>query len=156
MASKEVFDAVRDASTVLGGFFSEVAQDLGMDRATEMYGRVFDGFGEMIGNVVAENRGEDDAASATAAYLEQMYEAFGLEAEIEIGPTTVLAHSHACPFYDGFLAAGLDHDTIESMCRSAMACEAAAFNRIVPDGTMSLPRFRATQDDFCTERIDLA
>lgn len=156
MAKEEVFDAVRDSCTVLGGFFSEVAQDLGMERTTEMYGRVFDGFGEMIANVVEEHRGDADAAGKVAARLEQMYHGFGIEAEMEVSPTTILAHSHACPFYDGYRAAGLDHDIIESMCRSAMACEAAAFTRMVPDGTMSLPKFRATPDDFCTEKIELA
>jgi hypothetical protein len=156
MAKDEVFTAVRDSCTILGGFLTEVFQEVGRDRATEMYGRVFDGFGEMIANVVEEHRGDSEGAGKVAAYLEQLYEGFGIDAELEISPTTILTHSHACPFYDGYKAAGLGHETIESLCHSAIACEAAAFKRTVPDGNLSLTRFRATPDDFCTEAIELA
>ena len=156
MAQKEVYNAVKESFTLFGGFFTEVSQDVGMERAAEMYGRVFDGMGELVAKVVEEHRGDEDATGKVAAALEELYEAIGVSPEMEITPTRVLVHSHSCPFYDGYRAAGLDHDTVEAMCRSAVACEAAAFKRIVPDGTLSLSKFRDASDDFCTETIDLA
>jgi len=156
MAQREVYDAVKESFTILGGFFTEVSQDVGPERATEMYGRVFDGMGELVGNIAAKHRGDADISSKVAAELGQLYRAFGIDPEMEIGPTRILVHSHTCPFYAGYSAAGLDHATIESMCRSSVACEAAAFKRTVPDGNMSLRKFRATPDDFCTEAIELA
>lgn len=156
MAKEEVFNAVKESFTLFGGFFTEVSQDVGPERATEMYGRVFDGMGELFGTMVEEHRGDEEAAGKVAAALEQLNHAFGMYPEMEITPTRILVHSHACPIYDGYRAAGLDHDTIEAMCRSSVACEAAAFRRIVPDGNMSLAKFRAAPDDFCTEAIDLA
>ena len=80
MAKDEVFTAVRDSCTILGGFLTEVSQEVGMDRTTEMYGRVFDGFGDMIANVVEEHRGDSEGAGKVAAYLEQLYEGFGIDA----------------------------------------------------------------------------
>lgn len=156
MAQQEVYDAVKESFTILGGFFTEVSQDVGPERATEMYGRVFDGMGELFGTMAAKHRGDADISGKVAAELEQLYPAFGIDPEMEISPTRILVHSHACPIYDGYRAAGLDHDTIEAMCRSSVACEAAAFRRIVPDGNMSLAKFRAAPDDFCTEAIELA
>jgi hypothetical protein len=156
MAKEEVYKAVKESCTILGKFFTEVSQDVGLERAAAMYGRVFDGIGEMMGGVVEQNLGDAEAAGNAAAQLEQMYDAFGINPDMEIGPTRIQVHTRTCPFYDGYAAAGLHHDTIEAMCRSAVACEAAAFKRIVPDGNLSLHKFRATPDDFCTEAIDLA
>ena len=156
MAQREVYDAVKESFTILGGFFTEVSQDVGPERATEMYGRVFDGMGELVGNIAAKHPGDAEISGKVAAELGQLYRAFGIDPEMEIGPTRILVHYRVCPFYDGYRAAGLDHDTIEAMCRSAVACEAAAFKRVVPDGSMSLAKFRATADDFCTEAIELA
>ena len=100
MAHEEVFNAVRDSCTLIGGFVTEVAQEVGMERATEMYGRVFEGFGEMIANVVEEHRGDAEAAGKVAAELEQLNDSFGMEPGMEISPTTLLVHSRSCPFYD--------------------------------------------------------
>jgi hypothetical protein len=156
MAKPQVFNGVRDTCTILGTFFTEVSQEVGKERATELYGKYGDGFGEMIGNMIKEHQGEKKAAKKVAAQLGELFEGFGVGAKMEVSPTTILTHSHACPIYDGFQAAGLDHETIEAMCRSAAGCEAAALKRIVPDAELALTKFRATADDFCTEEIKLA
>jgi len=156
MANPKVFNGVRDSFTILCTFYTEVAQEVGRDRAVELYGKYGEGFGEMIGNIIKDHKEDKKAAKKVAARLEEMMEGFGISPKLEITPTKILSHIHACPIYDGFLAAGIDHETIESMCRSASGCEAAALERVVPDAGISLAKFRTVPDDFCTEEFKLA
>ena len=121
-----------------------------------MYGKYGHGIGEMIGNMIKDHRGDRKPAKRVGARLRELYEKFGIDAKMEIGQTTIRAHTRVCPIYDGLMAAGLDHETIEGMCRSALGCQAAALGRVVPDAGVSLTKFRARPDDFCTEEITLA
>ena len=156
MANPQVFNAVRDSCTILGRFFTEVSQEVGEKRAAEMYGKYAEGFGEAIGNLIKENKGQEAATEKIAAGLDVMFAGFGIDGKFDITPATIECHTTACPIYDGFLAAGLEHQTIETMCRSAGKCEATALERIVPDAEISLVKFKEKADDFCTEVIKLS
>lgn len=156
MANPQVFNAVRDSFTILGMFFNEVAREVGTERATEMYAKYAEGFGEAIGSLIREHQADEEAAQKVAAGLEVMFAGFGIEGEFDIAPTTIHFSTSACPIYDGLHAAGVDHHTIEAMCRAASECEATAARRLVPEAEISLTKFRDGADDVCTEVIKLA
>lgn len=156
MAKPHVYNAVRDSFTILGTFFAQVATEVGKERAIEMYGKFGGAIGEMIGNMIKDHRGDRKPAKRVGARLRELYEKHGIDARLEIGQTVIKAHSNVCPIYDGLMAAGIDHETIEAMCRSALACQAASLGRVVPDAGVSLTKFRAKPDDFCTEETTLA
>lgn len=156
MARDAAFNAAKEACTILGTFYSEVSRELGSERATELYGRYGDGFGEMLANLIREYRGDRKATKKIAARMREMYEGLGLSIDMEVSQNAILVRSHDCPVYAGLLAAGLEHGAIETMCRSAVASEQAAFERLLPEGKVELTRFRNAPDDYCVEEFKLA
>ena len=155
MANPHVYNAVRDSMAILGSFYAQVAEEVGRERATEMYGKYAEGFGERIAGIIHEHRDEPYAAQKVASGLREMMEGFGIDAKLDVGLTMIRVETPNCPIYDGLRAAGLDHEVVESMCTAASSCEAAALQRVFPEAEISLPHFRNGPDDTCIEEIRL-
>ena len=151
MPREAAFKSGRMAFAVYGGFFKDVAEEIGIERALALHVKQGDRFGAMLAGTMKERLSRKPLDTRTlASVLSEADAAFGLSFEIEQDPTSVTVRGHACPIYDGLKAAGVDHQTIELMCRGISAAEVAELKKSYPQLSASL-RFRSTPEGSCVE-----
>lgn len=155
-AKEEAFSAAKLAYTVYGWLLQEMAKEVGWETAIKVHGRVGDHFAGLFDGMFREKcAGPKLDGDAIAASLDQGYRHFGSDYEIVVHDGGVTARTAHCPIYEGLTASGMDHATIEKVCRASSSREAEALHGGFPELTVEL-KFREQGDEACVEEFELA
>jgi len=156
MPMEDAFHAAKVMSMIYGGFFKDVAQQIGREKALALHAKQGELFGAKLeGMVRAEVADKGLNIQTLSSVLSTAPAVFGMTPEVEEAATSCKLHTHQCPMYDGWKEAGLDHDTIGSMCRATAAAEYAALTKAFPQVSVRL-EFRSAPDKACVEEYTLA
>jgi len=154
MATEDAFNAAKVVFTMYGGFFKDVAAEIGMERALALHAKTGESFAAMLAAMTKERLGgrEFDLKTLAAVESEGAARGFGMTCETEAGPASIRNTWLRCSLYEGLRDAGLDHDVIAQMCHRGAAVEFAALNETFPRLSGSV-KFRATPDQPCVEEL---
>ena len=153
MGREDVFNAVKSVASIYGGFFKDVAEEIGMERALALHAKQGEGFGVMLAGMVRDQLGDKEFDMKTfSSVYSGAYEGFGFTYEMEESHTSILVKAYQCPLYEGFKMAGLDDKTIESMCSLMSAAEYAEIKKVYPELTGRV-KFRTAPDKPCVEEF---
>ena len=153
---EDAFNAAKVMSMVYGGFFKEVAKQIGTEKALALHAKQGELFGAKLEGMLRAEVDDKGLSIRTLSTVLSMAPAvFGMTPEVEETATTLKLHSHACPIYDGCREAGLNHETIGSMCRAMAATEFGALSKAFSQVSVRL-EFRSTPDNACVEEYSLA
>ena len=156
MQKEEAFGATKVMSMLYGGFFKDVAKEVGSEKAVALHAHQGEAFGHVLAGMLQAQAAEKGLTITTlSSVLSAAPAVFGMTPEVEDTAPSVTLHSHQCPMYDGFRDAGLDHETIGSMCRAMAAAEYAALTKAVPQVSARV-EFRSAPDKACVEHYSLA
>ena len=75
-----------------------------------------------------------------------------MEPEIEKGPNSVTMRIPKCPMYESFKTAGLDHGTMEKMCKAQAEMEYAGLKKHFPE-LEGRAEFRESPKGACVEEF---
>jgi len=120
-----------------GLFFKTVAQEIGMERALAIHAKLGEPFGIQIGEAFKQKFGnkKPDTESLKAIF-QPIYTSFGaytrITYEYKVTPKTLSIVIAKCPLYEGFKAAGLDHETIGKMCKAMIKVELSQVRSLYP------------------------
>jgi hypothetical protein len=155
MSKKDVFNAAKGSFAFYGGFFKDVAQELGPDKAVALHANQGKPFGAAVAGMLKDELGRKklNLAAWESVYAKACRE-FGITAEFEKKRSTLKAKVGHCPIYEGCISAGLDHKTIEAMCSQMAALEYEEVKKLYPQFSGCL-KFRATPDESCVEEFVL-
>lgn len=155
MGKEELYGAAKGTYSLVGGFLKDVAQEIGMERATALYANQGKTFGTMLTGMINEKLGDNELDTATiASVMAEATDGLGFTAKIETSPTSVQIKTSRCPIYDGFREAGLDHETIGSICSRVSALEQAELKKSYPQLSGCM-KFRAAADRPCVEEFSI-
>lgn len=149
MTVEDAYNAAKGVYRTYGEFYKAVAEQVGVERALDLCAKP----SEASGRAFAETLKDADSKEFAAEFKEY-FAAMGYSTEIDECPGKVVLTAHRCPRYDGFRAAGLDHEQIESMCLRSFYAEDAAITNLLPNVRSSL-KFRSASDDSCVQEIVL-
>jgi hypothetical protein len=78
----------------------------------------------------------------------------GFDVKPEVGPEKMVFRAIKCPMYAGCADAGIDHDTISSMCEANVAANDAVLKEYMPGASVKV-NVRATPDATCVEEFHI-
>ncbi len=147
------YRAARAALGMYAGFFKDVVQEIGIEKALALHARQGVAMGAMMAAALREQSrdGAPDAkacASVSAAGNEEI----GVVCETEESADAVKLKLFECPAYDAFRAAGLDHATVEAMCTGVGDAMHAELQKTYPQVAASF-RFRTAAAEPCVEEF---
>jgi hypothetical protein len=155
MAREDAFNAAKATSAILGGFFKNVANEIGLQKAVSLCAKPGEAFGAMMAGTVRERLGDKEFDMKTfASVVSGFFETCGYTYELEDTPTSIRARCFQCPFYEGYKSAGLDDQTIEAVCSRFVAAEDAGWKKVFPQLSGRL-KFRSAPDQPCIEEFEL-
>ena len=134
MGKKDVHNGMASGISILGLYFKSAADNLGQEKALDLYEKVGESFG--AGNAQSwkeKFQGRTPTTKELRDTLSSMYKGMGFEFSIRAGKQKVTNKISRCPFYDGLALAGLDHETIHSMCVRASRGEERALKAAFPE-----------------------
>jgi hypothetical protein len=155
---EDTFNAVKATFMEYGAFFTEVTKDIGVDRALEIMitrrGRFFRERASMIQQLVERNELDLNAFAAQAETYWRTN--WGFDSTIESTPTSIITTTTKCPFYDGFLEAGVPHRMIEAYCRGKdNAGDTEYKQHLGPHAGVKMRKYRTGPNDNCIEEAIL-
>jgi hypothetical protein len=78
----------------------------------------------------------------------------GFDSKPEVGPEKMVFRTSKCPIYAGCVEAGIDHDTISSMCKANVAASDAILKKYMSGAAVKV-NVRATPDATCVEEFHI-
>ena len=156
MQKEEAFGATKVMSMLYGGFFKDVAKEVGSEKALALHAHQGEAFGHMLAGMLQAQAADKGLTITTlSSVVSEAPAIFGMTPEVEEAGTSVKLYTHQCPMYEGWKEAGLDHETIGSLCRAMAAAEYAALTKAIPQVSARL-EFRSAPDKACVEHYTLA
>jgi predicted ester cyclase len=153
---ESAFQAAKAAFSLYGGFFKDVSQEIGMEKAESLHTKQGEFFGAKLAEITKKRLADKDFDMKTfASVLSDSYQIFGFTYGIEESAASLRLSCSRCPVYEGFKSAGLDHATVELLCNRMAAVELDEEKKLCPILSASL-KFRATPDEACVEKFALA
>ena len=156
MSMEDTLNGATMAMTFLYGYLNTFAGEDGMERAMSLQTKMCENMGVMQGQMMKEQAGTEEIDLQTAWSMAKIVpEGIGISTEvIEETPEGIVAQFGQCPVYSACQMLGMDHDTIENICR----CGSARFmdsltQQLNPNLRHELRKFRSSPDDFCVEAI---
>jgi hypothetical protein len=151
MGKEETFNGMAAGISILGLYYQAAVQELGQEKAMKLYGMVGESFG--AGNAQDWKQKFGDRTPSPKELGEafrDMYNGFGFEISIKTEENKVTNIISKCPFYAGFMMAGLDHATIHKLCLRASNGEEKALKKAFPELDVFCEP-RKSPDGFCVE-----
>jgi len=158
LTNEDTFNIAKNVFSMYGTFFNNVAQEIGSDKALNLHMKTCEMIGNHMGQMTKKQMGIKELDAKTAAMLtKSVVSNFGISnVDAEEKPTSVLIKIHECPIYEGHRAAGIDDETIESICRKGgLRFMDTFFKQLDPNASYQLKKFRSAPDDCCEEEITL-
>ena len=156
IARESAFQAAKAAFSMYGGFFKDVAAEVGMEKAVSLHAKQGEVTGAMLAGMTKQRLADKEFDMKTfASVLSNAYQVFGFTFEIGESAASLRLSCTRCPVYEGFKSAGLDHATAELLCSRMATAEINEEKKLCPILSASL-KFRATPDEACVEEFALA
>jgi L-2-amino-thiazoline-4-carboxylic acid hydrolase len=156
MGIEDTYNGATAAMTFFNAYIKTVADEIGMDRAVNLFTKMCETTGAMQGKMMKEQAGTEEIdAKAAWSLVKTVPEGIGISSEvIEESPQEVVVKLSKCPVYTAGQMIGLDAETIETMCRNGSAkLMHTATKELNPNLSYQLRKFRSGPDDFCEEAI---
>ena len=155
MSKKSTFNASSVSFGFYGGFFKDVSQELGLDKAVALHANQGKQTGAALAGMLKNELGSKKLnlaafESVYAKFIEQI----GITPDFKKKRSSLTLTVGHCPIYEGCRSAGLDHKTIELMCSQMTALENAELKKAYPMLSGCL-KFRSTPDEPCVEEFVL-
>jgi len=94
MAREDAFNAAKATSTLLGGFFKDVANEIGLEKALSLYAKHGEVLGAMMARAVKERLGDKEFDMKTLASVASGFSQIcGFTYELEETPTSIKVKS---------------------------------------------------------------
>ena len=158
MSPGEALNAATRAFTMFNAYVQAVGQEIGQERAVGLVSKTFENMGVQQTRMMKQQSGIEEFDAKTAfSLLSNVPKTIGIQMEfVEESPQKVVAKSRKCPIYEAAHAMGIDHATIEHMCRSGPGrfMDVAA-RQLNPGLSYRLKKFKSGPDDFCEEEMVL-
>jgi len=156
MTNEVAFNAAKAALSLYGGFFKDVVQEIGLEKAVSLHAKQGEAFVALLVQMTRARLGDKtlDLNTLASVYSEAMA-VFGMTPQIEEAPNSVTLGWRQCPIYEGLRMAGLEHDTIEAMCKGWADVEQAQLNKAFPQLTVAA-KFRPAPDQPCVQEFALS
>jgi hypothetical protein len=156
MVKEETYNASKYVFTRFGRYFKDTSEIIGIERAID----IFTQYGKRDGEVSAqmlEDEWKDKELDLTVigTMWKDYYEGIGYENKIEVAPTSIMFKMDKCPFYAGFVEAGVKHEDIEKMCRLNNKGYGSKLKLFDSNAGSRIVKFRSDIDDYCEEEITL-
>ena len=158
MISEEAYVAARMAITGCGTFLRNIAHEIGLDKTLKIFLHQTEQFvrEQRVPRIKRLHESGQLDLNDLAAQFERYWRMGGYDAEVKATPTSTITTTKQCPLYDGFLAAGIDHNTIEVFCRGKDEAGDAIYKRhLGPYAGLKMRKFRSGPDDYCIEEVIL-
>jgi hypothetical protein len=156
MQMEGAFGATKGMSTLYGGFFKDVAREVGTERALALHAQRGKPFGEMLVGMLRAQVADKELDIPTLSSVASAAQAvFGITPDVTATATSLKVCTHQCPIYDGWKEAGLDHEAVAAGCRAVAAVEYAELTKAFPQLSVRL-EFRSAPDGTCVEEYALA
>jgi hypothetical protein len=160
MATADTFTGAKNAYTFLFAYINTAAQEIGMERAIELDTRMCEAMGAAQGMALKEQAGTEELGLESVTALTERFLEDGL------GITSKLLEEDAhrrlfsvgrCPVYEAAAAMGIEHATIEAMCRSgALRFMDTMVKQLNPALSYQLQEFRSSAEGSCKEAMYLS
>ena len=156
MVRDEAYNAAKYVFTRYGRYFKDTADIIGIDKAIEIYSKFGEKDGENSAQMLeAEWKDKKLDLNAIGKMWVNYYESVGYDNKIEVSPTSILFRMDKCPFYSGFIEAGVKHEDIEKMCRGSNKSFGSKLKKFDSNAGSRVAKFRSGIDDYCEEEITL-
>ena len=153
---EQMYNSVKHGLKVQDIFVQTVAEEIGMDRAAELFAKTTEKMGKIQGSILRQNSliKKFDAHTASAL-VRDMYESLGISIKMqEESARSVLFTCTRCPNYTAAHELGIDDKTIECWCRAGnINFIDTMVKQLNPDLVFRLVKFRSNSEDFCEEEI---
>ncbi|MFZ2035986.1 MAG: hypothetical protein WAU62_03605 [Dehalococcoidales bacterium] len=153
---EQMYNSVKHGLKVQDIFVQTVAEEIGMDRAVELFAKTTEKMGKIQGSILRQNSliKKFDAHTA-AALVRAAYQSLGISIKMkEESPRSVLFTCTRCPNYTAAHELGIDDKAIESWCRVGnIRFMDMMVKQLNPDLSVRLVKFRTAPEDFCGEEI---
>jgi len=151
MARHEGYQAAKQAFTLYGAFFQNVAQEIGKERALSLHCELGGAFGKQLaGSILEKSAGAAIEVHTLSAVQKEYALSMGCIPELEVAGSASRQTVGECPVYDGLRASGLDHASVEAICRGIGVTNYAALHEACPAVEASL-EFRTAPEGACVE-----
>jgi hypothetical protein len=157
MAQDDKLVGARNAFSLYFAFMSDVAGEIGLQRAVDLSDARDELTGTQRGRMIKQETGtaEFDIKAAAKATRDSIYQDFGITSKVvDETPKSVVVQCGRCPVYEGASMAGFDHDSIGTQCcAGAIRYVDALVKELNPDLSYELRKFRTSGEGFCEEAI---
>ena len=137
---------------LLGAYIKAVIDDQGLDKALEYNRKAAYLDAERILSIYPIP--DEPITPQDAAKILGMHEESGMKSVIEIVGNEVQNHTTKCVYFDGWLAAGIEREVIEQLCRDRFEIFGEkVWKKFNPCIETELRRFKEHSDDLCLEVI---
>ncbi len=156
MMKEDAFNAAKAAFSLYGGFFKDMAEEVGLEKAVSLHAKQSAAFDALLVGMIKERLGDGEIDLGTfASVRSEALAALGMTTQIGEAPNLLTLGVQRCPLYEGLRMAGLEHATIEEMCRQGTVLGYAEFNTAFPRLSGCL-KFRPVADQPCVEEFALS
>ena len=156
MGIEDTYSGATAAMTFFNAYINTVAEEMGMDRAMNLFNTMSETIGTMQGKMMKAQAGIEQIDIKAAWSVVKTYpESLGIRTEvIEESRQEIVVKLGKCPIYSAAQRMGLDAKTIETMCQNFSArLMDAVIKQFNPNLSYQLRKFRLEADDFCEEAI---
>ena len=152
MSFEDFFNSRMGVMTVLGGYIKAVIEDQGLEKALEYNIRAAEIDAELITKDLASP--DKYITPQDAKTILESHKTSGIKSTIEIVGNEVINNNRRCVYYDGWLAAGLEPEVIERLCRDRFTLGGEKVWKILNPGIETeLRQFKDNPDGLCVEVI---
>ena len=160
MASEDIFTGAKNAFTYMFAYVNTVGEDIGMERALALDTKMCEVMGAAQGMAIREQSGmEDISLQAATPFIDRFLEdGLGITSQLlEEDAQKRLFKVGRCPLYEAAEALGMDHASIEVLCRSgAIRFMDTLAKQLNPAFSYQLREFRSSAEDSCIEGMFLS
>jgi len=153
---EDAFNAAKAAFSFYGGYFKSVAEEIGLEKAISLHAKQAEFFDVLLVEMLRERLGDKEIdLGVFASARSEALAVLGITARIEEAPNSITLGVRRCPLYEGLRMAGVEHATIEAMCRRGVELGYARISEAFPRVSGVL-KFRLAPEEACLEDFTTA
>ena len=150
----------KNAFTYMFAYLNTVGEDIGMNRALALYTNTCEAMGAAQGMAFREQSGVEAISPQAATPLIDRFleDGLGITSQpLEEDAQKRLFKVGRCPLYEAAEALGMDHASIEGLCRNgALRFMDTLSKQLNPAFSYQLREFRSSAEDSCIEGMFLS
>jgi hypothetical protein len=156
MKNEEIYYATRKVFASYAGFFREVANEIGIERALALHERAHEKMGLGLAMLILGACRQRFALDSIRDVLLKGNRSMGIESELaEATPTSALFRNGRCPISDGYWMGGMDERTARLLCERGASVRLSAAIRELNPRVEHHVKYRSSAEEECLEEITL-